>query len=245
MMKICVAIPHNYVAFDINFTMSLLGMQNCFFEWIIKNKREDTLSIVRQSGYQIDEMRNSLVEVALEHKMTHILFLDTDMSFPQDMIVKMIEDLEDNKEYEAITGLYVRKTPPYLPHIYPKFLKTNKFGIAGIYPTEELSEVEGAGMGCCIINMKVFKRTKKPYFKMGGNIRGAKGLGEDLYFCAKAKPKMLCDTRIKCSHYKQVGITPDAYLKSNGLKVKNGQVQGSKKQIEKIAKKYDLTTSKK
>lgn len=242
-MKILVAVPHNYIAFDINFTMSLLGMQNNFFEWVIKNKRNDTLSIVRQSGYQIDEMRNSLVEVALKHKMTHILFLDTDMSFREEMIVEMIKDIEDNEDMniEAITGLYVRKTPPYLPHIYPEFLKTNKFGIAGIYPTEGLSEVAGAGMGCCMIDMKVFKRTKKPYFKMGGNIRGAKGLGEDLYFCAKAKPKMLCDTRLKCSHFKQVGITPDYYLKSNGLKVVDGQVQATKKQIEKIAKKYDLT----
>ena len=130
-MKICVAIPHNYNAFDVNFTMSLVGMQNQFFEWVIKEKREDTLSIVRQSGYQIDEMRNALVEIAFNYKMTHILWLDTDMSFPQDMIVDMIKDLEDNEEYEAITGLYVRKTPPYLPHVYPAFLKSNKFGISG------------------------------------------------------------------------------------------------------------------
>jgi len=236
--KICVAIPHNYIAFDVNFVMSLVAMQDIFFEWIIKNKKEDTLSIVRQSGYQIDEMRNALVEVAIKNKMTHILFLDTDMSFPQDMIVKMIEDIDDNPKYEAITGLYVRKTPPYLPHIYPKFLKSKKFGIAGIYPVDSIFPVAGAGMGCCLIDMKVFKRIEKPYFKSGGSARGAKKLGEDLYFCAKAKPKMLCDTRLVCPHFKPVGFTPDHYIQSGGLKIKNGNVTGTKKQLDEIAKKY-------
>ena len=125
--NILLAIPHNYNGFDVNFTMSLLGMQDYFFEWVIKNKREDTISIVRQSGYQIDEMRNVLVELAKKNKMTHILFIDSDMAFPQEMIVRMIEDFEDNKGVEAITGLYVRKKPPYLPHVYPKFLKTKKY----------------------------------------------------------------------------------------------------------------------
>ena len=83
-------------------------------------------------------MRNDLVKVAQENKMTHILFLDTDMSFPQEMIIDMIEDLEDNKDYKAVTGLYVRKSPPYLPHIYPEFLKSKKFGIAGIYPLNNM-----------------------------------------------------------------------------------------------------------
>lgn len=238
-MKILTAIPHNYNAFDVNFTMSLVGMQHQFFEWVIKNKREDTLSVIRQSGYQIDEMRNDLVKVAQENKMTHILFLDTDMSFPQDMIIDMIEDLEDNEDYEAITGLYVRKSPPYLPHIYPEFLESKKFGIAGIYPLDSIFPVAGAGMGCCLIDMKVFDRIKKPYFKSGGSIDGAKGLGEDLYFCAKAKPKMLCDTRLICPHYKQVGFTPNDYIKSNNLKIKDNQVQATKEQIDEIAKKYD------
>jgi len=234
--NILLAIPHNYNGFDVNFTMSLLGMQDYFFEWVIKNKREDTISIVRQSGYQIDEMRNVLVELAKKNKMTHILFIDSDMAFPQEMIVRMIEDFEDNKGVEAITGLYVRKKPPYLPHVYPKFLKTKKYGIAGFFPTNSIFPVEGAGMGCCMIDMKVFK--KKPYFKMGGSAKGAKHLGEDLYFFAKFKPKTLCDSRLNCMHYSTMGVNLGTYIKSNGLKEKNGNIFGTKNQIKRILKLY-------
>ncbi len=235
-MKILISIPHNYSGFEVPFTMSLLGMQSNFFEWVIKNKREDTISIVRQSGYQIDEMRNKLVDIAKEYKMTHILFLDTDMSFPSDMIVKMIEDFEDNPTVEAITGMYVRKTPPYLPHIYPNFTKDKKYGIAGLFPLNKIFQVAGAGMGCIMIKTSVFK--KSPYFKMGGTLKGIKGLGEDLYFFAKYKPFTLCDTRISCSHYKISGVNIETYIQHNGLKIEDGQIKGTKEQILKIAKEY-------
>ena len=238
-MRILLAIPHNFTHFEVMFSMGIFAIQDYFFEWIIKNKRDDTLSIVRQSGYQLDEMRNSLVDVAIKHKMTHILFLDTDMFHPKDMIVRMIEDFEDNKEVSAITGLYVRKSPPYLPHIYPKFLKKEKtFGISGLFPLNSIFKVEGAGLGCLMIKTDVFKRIKKPYFKMGGEIDGKKGYGEDLYFFLKAKPLTLCDTRLMCSHFKPVGFTIDDYIKSNKLKIKGNQVEGTKEQINEIAKKY-------
>lgn len=235
-MHILVAIPHNYIGFDVNFTMSLLGAQQRFYEWVIANKREDTISIVRQSGYQIDEMRNSLVDIAKEYKRTHILFLDTDMSFPQDMIPMMIEDLEDNPKHDAVTGLYVKKKPPYLPHVYPSFLKTKKFSIAGAFPTEGIFEVAGAGMGCILIKMDVFKR--KPYFKMGGSAGGAKALGEDLFFFAKFRPKTLCDTRISCNHYMTTGVNIGTYIQSNELKVKDGQITMERKQLDEILKKH-------
>lgn len=235
-MRILIALPHNYNGFEVPFVMSLVGMQDNFFEWVIKNKREDTISIVRQSGYQIDEMRNNLVDVAKEYKMTHILFLDTDMSFPADMIARMIEDFEDNKDADAITGLYVRKTPPYLPHVYPSFMRTKKYGIAGLFPLDSIFPVAGAGLGCVMIKTSVFK--KKPYFKMGGAIDGAKGLGEDLYFFAKFKPRTYCDTRIKCVHYKTNGVSVDTYIQHNGLSVKEGQINGTKEQILAIADEY-------
>jgi len=240
--RIIVCIPHAERMLDIKFCLSLIGMQDYFYEWVIKNKREDKLSIVTQRGYQIDQQRNQLVEAALEYKQTHLLFLDTDMGFPRDMIVRMIEDFEQNEDQgvEAITGLYFHKSEPYMPHVYATWdTKKELFGVAGAFPINSLFKVAGAGFGCCMVKAEVFKRTEKPWFLMGGGLYGKKGLGEDLYFCRKSNLLMLCDTRLQCEHYQNVPITMETYIKTNGLKVKNKQIQGTLKQFNAITKLYD------
>jgi len=231
------------------FMVSIVALQEYFYEWVIKNKREDVLSLTTQQGYLIDEQRNALIEVAIKNEQTHILFLDDDMTFPADMIVRMIEDIEENEDQgvEAITGLYCLKSVPYSPHIYTVFNKKIKaFQISASFPTRSIFRVVGAGMGCCLIKTEVFKRIDKPWFLMGGEIDGAKGVGEDLYFCLKAKPLMLCDSRLQCAHWKETPIQLEDYIKSNGLNVDNkGQIQGSKEAFEIIGKKHLEKKSKK
>jgi len=245
--KIIICIAHAEKVLDIRFCLSLLGMQDYFYEWVIKNKREDTLSVNTQRGYQIDKQRNQLVEVALMHEQTHLLFLDTDMGFGRDMIVRMIEDLEDNEDQgiEAITGLYFHKVEPYLPHIYATWEKKGQsFGVSGAFPINSLFKVAGAGFGCLMIKAEVFKRTKEPWFLMGGELYGKKGLGEDLYFCRKSNVKMLCDTRLQCEHYHSIPITMDTYIKTNGLQIKDNQVIATPEQLKSIGELYEKTKPK-
>jgi hypothetical protein len=229
--------------------MSLFEMQQFFYEWAIAEKREDKLSIFRMGGYKIDEMRNDLVINGLKYDITHFMFLDIDMSFPKQMIVMMIRDLEINekKKVEAITGLYVRKKPPYLPHIYPKFnKKTQKFVISGQFPMNTLFKVEGVGGGCLMVKREVFERTKYPWFKMEtGGKKGEKdedgipvNIGEDLYFCLKAKPLILCDSRIVCKHYGMNGFDIDTYISYNKLKKKKGKFYATPEQLKKISDEY-------
>lgn len=216
--------------------MSLLDMINAFWVWKVQNQRSDVLSVISQPGYKIDTMRNALVKTALAYKQTHLLFLDTDMTFPEDMIVRMIEDLEDNPEYEAVTGVYTYKTPPFLPHIYPKFNEDKEnFGTAGVFPLNDIFEVDGAGFGCIMLKASVFKRAKEPYFKFIDGSDTEKRCGEDLYFCKNVRPKMLCDSRLQCLHYGTRGYGIMDYIQYNGLEYKDGQFNATKEQLEKIA----------
>lgn len=236
--------------------MSLFEMQSTFYEWVIKEGREDTLSIMVQGGVQLDQMRNDVIEGAMMNGQTHLLFLDTDMWFPPKTIVWMMKDLEDNPEIEAITGLYTWKMPPYLPHVYRKYnTKTGKFTVAGAFPLNRLFEVEGAGTGILMVKKEVYERTEKPWFKfvMNDNIedidrdkkrvRAGRGfnIGEDLYFCLKARPKMLCDPRIECVHFKLNGFGVKDYILDNGLETKTEDdgtinVVANKEQLEEVAK---------
>lgn len=238
--------------------MSLLEMQAYFYEWVIEQKREDTLSIITMGGFSIDSMRNNLVEAALKNEQTHLLFLDTDMTFPKETIRWMIEDLEMNEDQgiDAITGIYVRKSPPYTPHVYPKYNFENKtFHIAGKFPTDKLFEVEGAGTGILMIKAEVFKRIEgniwflmKDDHHSGGKKELVYGrendyipdtMGEDLYFFLKTRPKTLCDPRLRCMHYTITAFGLNDYLCYNGFKESDGDIIASSEGLKKLADSHE------
>ena len=130
MNKVCILIPNSFGFIDNECFFSVFKMQQFFYEWAIAEKREDTLSLLLHGGYSVEMMRNSLAEEALAAGQTHLLFLDSDMTFPENMIAKMVKTMEDNPYVEAVTGLYVRKTPPYIPQVYPNWdNKQQKFKI--------------------------------------------------------------------------------------------------------------------
>lgn len=254
--SILIAIPNNYGYFQKEFLISLYGMQQHFYEWCIASKREDTLSIMIQGGYALDTMRNHLVEYALKGDFTHVLFLDTDMSFPPQTIVTLLKDIEFNKDkgIEAATGLYTRKTPPYLPHVYPKYNKKNKkFNICAQFPMNELFKVEGAGCGCLMVKRDVFKRVKDGiWFKFTESNYDKKKykihkdgadiplkIGEDLFFCLRCKPFMVCDSGIICQHYRLTPFDINDYIRYNKFKkTKKGFKASTAKTIMKVGDKF-------
>ena len=63
-----------------------------------KHTKHD-LSLFTSSGTLIFDQRNNLVKAALEAKCTHILWVDADMRFPKDTIIRL---LANNK---AIVGV--------------------------------------------------------------------------------------------------------------------------------------------
>lgn len=247
-MKICICIPNSFGYAQVEFMMSLIAVQQYFYEWTIKNKREDTLSIILQGGHQLDKMRNDLVRDALAANQTHLLFLDADMAFPKELVPMLIEDFEDNPEVEAITGLYVWKSPPFLPHVYTTFdKKTLKFNMAGQFPLDTLFEVEGAGAGCLMVKAEALRRVEAPWFQFGAHgleefahisSEEMPRIGEDLFFCLKVKPLMLCDPRIQCRHYRLANFDINTYIEHNGFTREGENFVVTSEQLDKISKEY-------
>jgi hypothetical protein len=230
--------------------MSLLEMVQYFYDF--GSKFGYRLSIICQGGYQLDEMRNMLVDTALDYDQDFIIFLDTDMTFPRETLVKLICNIENNKKFgiEAVTGLYVRKKPPYAPHIYTVYdPKRRKFRMSAQFPMDKIFPVEGAGGGCLAVKKEVFQRIKRPYFKFKNDNKKEKMykrkgfmpnlVGEDLYFCLKANPKLFCDPTILCKHYKEVGFDIDDYLKHNNIKGDRTGFSLTPEQLKNIAQEYE------
>ena len=141
----------------------------------------------------ITNARNFAVNIGLEHKADYILFLDSDETFDDDLLVKLIHRSKD-----IVGGLIFRRKPPFDPCAYE--LKENKFyrPIPIEKETKGLLEVDAIGTGALLIKMDVFRKLPKPWFYFT-----EKGFGEDLNFCRNAKEagyKIYVDCDIEIGH---------------------------------------------
>ncbi len=129
-------------------------------------------------GCYIHMNRNIIVQQAIDQDCTHLLFIDSDVTFDQFAIQKLIDH-----NLDIVGGRYNKRILP-LTSTVPDITT--------------LSEVPFVPTGFLLINMEVIKKMKKPYFFFD-----KKNESEDLYFCNKAIAlgyKVYCDPEISIGH---------------------------------------------
>ena len=133
----------------------------------------------------IQTKRENLVKAARSWAATHILWLDSDMSFPFYTAYKLLDH-----RVPIVAGNYTTRQTPYKTVAYSQlggewdsYLKHNK----DVPLTKDLIEVEGVGMGCMLTSMAVFDRLSKPYFPVTWMPEAEDYLGEDINFCTAAR----------------------------------------------------------
>lgn len=148
---------------------------------------------IHKSCY-VHDARNKIVETALQMGATHLFFLDSDMKFPPDGIQRLIDQDKD-----IIGGLYYRRQPPHYPTINQQ--EGDKLIVPNKFPKDKPFEVFAVATGFMMVKTEVFKKIKGPWFGFG-NFHG-KAMGEDVFFCHKAKQhgfKVWCDPTIPLGH---------------------------------------------
>lgn len=162
--------------------------------------------------------RERLVRVALEMKADYILMYDDDMLLPLDMVERMIEDVEKHPEIDILAPLAFMRSPPHWAVIYTSTegydaerRSTYFFNeFVKKYPKDKLVECDAVGFGAVLINTRIYKKMKEPYFFT------TTATGEDIYHCYKAKKeaeaRIFVDTRIKLGHIAQPEIIDEAYF---------------------------------
>ena len=165
----------------------------------VLNKVENC-AIAFQMGSLIYTSRNNLASMAVQNECDYVLWLDSDMIFPPDVLQKLLEDREKG---DIITGVYYRRVKPFKPVLYSK-LEINDEGCDWLgyddYPTDDLFEVAGCGFGCVLTPTNVFLDVAQ---KFGDMFAPINGVGEDLSFCWRAKQcgyKIMADPSIQCGH---------------------------------------------
>lgn len=175
-----------------------------FFDSFAMMKKPDYDAIRVASG-SIEQMRNKIVERALELECTHLLFLDADMVFPPDTIEKMLAH-----DVDICGALCFKRWPPFIPTLFVG----EKYEMALMDPWEEgLVEVTATGTGCLMIKTDVFLNVKQPWFEFTHNDNN-EVVGEDIGFCynaADAGYKIHVDTTIETEHLSQMRINRNYY----------------------------------
>ena len=110
------------------------------------NKVEEC-SIAFQMGSLIYNARNYLATMAIKNEIDYVLWLDSDMTFPPDLLQRLYEDRDKG---DIITGIYYRRVAPYRPVLFDHLVITDDGGCEWTnldeYP-EGLFEIEGCGFG--------------------------------------------------------------------------------------------------
>ena len=165
--------------------------------------------------------RDILVNQALDAKCDYIFFLDTDHVFesPTDsnialkQLYQCINKDKKNKDAKIVSGLYRAKQK--IGFNYAMWMKHTDNKIKGFVPIQSWTgnwlQVDVTGLGCCLIDMQIFKELPRPWFKW----EMKDDISEDFYFFELAKKHGYLTyvfTDVKLSHLGNLKVKCDGSM---------------------------------
>ncbi|GEM_PF-618086 len=167
--------------------------------------------------FPLDLNRNRLGQKSLDLKADAMLFLDADMTFPPDLIPRLIQDMRETGP-AVISGLYFKKAPPFPPVSANKIFSRDE---QKMFPVEidsghpdsmgHLVECDVVGMGAALISREVLEAIAPPWFEYEVYQKtGERTVTEDVPFCRKAKQagfKIYTDLGLECGHITAITVT--------------------------------------
>ena len=129
-------------------------------------------------GTLIVNQRHELVKSAMEWGATHILFIDSDITFNSDHVFQLV-----NHDLPIVGAAYSKRVTPIIPTAWYSLDDWDSW-IRVDEHTDQLIEVAAMGLGFCLIKTEVFKKINMPWFELG--FRLGQYTGEDIEFFRKA-----------------------------------------------------------
>lgn len=174
--------------------------------------------IAFQIGSLIYTSRDDLARYAMKEGFDYVLWLDSDMIFPEDFHERMFKTLTENN-LDILSGIYYKRKPPYSPVIFDKMqLKGKIWDYSWLEDVpDSLFEVGACGFGCVLLKTEVLMSVQ---LKHGYLFHPMQNGGEDVAFCVRARDcgyKIMCDPSIVCGHVGNVVITDTLYKQYRSL----------------------------
>lgn len=170
------------------------GMVHAMFTFCLINAIRYTESqgipvvLEMDAGTVLSNQRQVLSDTALnDHAAEHIMWLDSDMTFPEDVIIRLLEHKK-----KVVCATYSKRVPPFHPTAF--------YNINPVEPvnTEDhgLVTVRYSGMGCMLVHSSVFDAIPSPHYPLTWHPPSSTWHGEDMGFCELLEEnsiKLFCD----------------------------------------------------
>jgi hypothetical protein len=135
------------------------------------------VDILMDLGTVLSSQRQFLARRAInEHNADYIMWFDSDMTFPEDTIVNL---LERNKDIVCAT--YSKRVEPFHATAFEEINPVVPVEMSG-----SLKKVKYAGMGCMLVKADVYASIDAPWFPLTWHEQTDSWHGEDMGFCSKA-----------------------------------------------------------
>lgn len=198
--------------------------RECWREYDVGNRKLHA-GAAHVPGSFLENNRNAVVAKFLERDAEWLLFIDTDIAFDVSVPYALV-DTADAKERPILSAFYVGYLADGLWVVW--FKKHGEvyrnLALSDMQPEARVMEVDGVGMGCCLIHRSVFEKIRDdrqassslyvrndPWVWFGRDlVKKNDGtwdrLSEDLTFCRRAQKagfKMFGACEVGVDHYKQ------------------------------------------
>lgn len=192
-MKLLIAIP------------SLDYMHSKFVDCLTKltaklSKDGVDFEVKIESGTLVYIARDKLALYAINNDFTHVLWLDADMVFTENLLDDLMFSGKD-----FVTGIAHSRRPPYVSCVFKNMVNIERFEE---YPNDTF-KIAGCGFACVLISVEIMRDVQMTF---GTCFLPEKTLGEDLAFCDRARycnHTIWAEPGARLGHIGQITIYPE------------------------------------
>lgn len=170
------------------------GMVHAMFTYCLVNAIRYTeaqgipVVLDMDAGTVLSNQRQVLLNTAIdEHGAEHIMWLDSDMTFPEDVIIRLLEHKK-----KVVCATYSKRVEPFHPTAF--------YSIDPVEPVDTeghgLVTVRYTGMGCLLMKASAIDTIPSPHFPLKWHAPSSTWHGEDMGLCdllTEDGTKIYCD----------------------------------------------------
>ena len=179
-LKIGICIPSGHT-WDADFAMCLINLFAHVLTRPMPGVRQVELVLANERTSLIPKSRQGLIEKAIRNKCDYALFIDSDQTFPSNLLYRLLKH-----EKKVVACNIATKSIPSSPTARNEHPTHPGGDVVYSDPHKHgLEKVWRIGTGVMLVDMKVFNVLKKPWFSISYDDEQSEFIGEDWWFCRK------------------------------------------------------------
>lgn len=195
-MKLLIAIPtYDYMHFQ---------FVECLTKLIMRLDADGiNYDVVYKGGTLVYVGRDKLAKLAIEKGYSHVLWLDSDMIFNEDLLDNLMESGKD-----FVTGIAHGRRAPHCSCLFKSIWPMVDRWEGHDYPHSAF-KVGGCGFACVLIKTDIIRHV---YETHGTAFYPMRELGEDLAFCKRAvelNHEIWAEPKVWLGHIGHITVYPD------------------------------------